>query len=108
MSGGGGLDLERVRRPRRCDDGAASVGAGECGRDAESLLVTVVGAVEDGGGGGNGWGSSLRICRKDMSGVVEGGCNYLGEDTRGCVRRELLRLSPSLRSTSRRPRNERV
>lgn len=53
ISGGGGLDRERVRRRRRCEDGAASVGTGEWGLDAESTLLMVVGAVVDNVEGGN-------------------------------------------------------
>ena len=59
------------------------MGAGECGLDAESVLLMVVGAVEDDEEGGSGCGSSLRICRRDMLDGVKEGHGYRRECTRG-------------------------
>ena len=58
------------------------MGAGECGLDAGSALLIVVGAVVDDVEWEGGCESSLRICLRDMLVCGDGGRSSRRENTR--------------------------
>lgn len=104
MSCGGGLDLDLVRPLRRRWE--VAVGAGDCALDAESTLLMVVGVVASNVEGGIGWGSSLRICLKDMAAWVSGGNGTRRESTRAASGEDCYVFLRVLRFQARRPQDD--